>query len=729
MKTTDPTNQLTGKMPAIGAADLQDLVHNASDLIQSVDNHGRFLYVNAAWIASLGYSESEIKNMALWDIIHPDHVAHCQEVMQQVLSGGVVKNIETVFVAKDGTHLPLEGSSNCRRDEAGNVISTRGVFRDISWRNEMEKRIRDNEVFLETLIDAIQDGISVLDKDYRIIKVNSRMNDWFADHIPLNGKRCYTVYHGRSLPCEACPVRDAYASGRLEHRFVPLVQQGIETGMLEVFAYPMRDERGKISSMVEYVRDITEQVRTEEALRESEEKFKLFFDSAPGGITIRDAVTGELVDANPAAVSMSGCSDFDEMRHADQWLAPPFSREDALRWIHRTVQEGPQRFEWLNAHRDGSFYWQEVLLTNVHLHGVERVLASTMDITLKKQYEDQLKYLSLHDQLTGLFNRSYYENEISRLEVSRDYPITIIMADVDGLKLINDTMGHDRGDDLLRACAGVLRGSLRPSDVVARVGGDEFAVILPRTSNQHGEGIVKRIHGTIEAYNREGYDLPVNMSLGMATSEERSKSLAETSREADDAMYSSKLNKGGSAKSSIIRALVSTLGERDFMTQGHGVRLAEASLQLGNRLGITSTQKDNLMLLAQVHDLGKVGISDSILFKKGPLTEAEWRIMRQHPEKGFRIASSSPDLATMADLILRHHEWWDGTGYPLGISREEIPIECRILAVADAYDAMTNDRPYRKAMSREAALEEIRRQAGTQFDPAVSDAFLQIMSH
>jgi len=171
---------------------------------------------------------------------------------------------------------------------------------------------------------------------------------------------------------------------------------------------------------------------------------------------------------------------------------------------------------------------------------------------------------------------------------------------------------------------------------------------------------------------------------------------------------------------------MTALAERDYLTNGHALRLADFCRQVGERVGLSSRQLSDLALLANVHDLGKVGIPDSILFKKGKLSSEEWQVMRLHPEKGYRIAITSPDLSPVADLILKHHERWDGQGYPLGLSGEEIPVECRILAVVDAFDAMTSDRPYSKARKVEEALSEILKCSGTQFDPNLVDIFISL---
>lgn len=358
---------------------------------------------------------------------------------------------------------------------------------------------------------------------------------------------------------------------------------------------------------------------------------------------------------------------------------------------------------------------------------VERELREAENRQKQKVFEEQVNYLSLHDRLTGLYNRLYFENEIERLEGGREYPVIIFSADLDGLKLINATMGQKEGDRILKVCAELLKKPLRKGDVLARIGGDEFAAILPRIDQGAGAEIAERIYREVEQYNRDNAHFPISLSLGFAVSSGPERSLEETMKAADSIMRLDKQNRSESTLNQVVSALLAALSERDFIAEGHAERLQEHCLKMGRAVGLDRHQLASLSLVAQVHDLGKVGIPDQILFKESALSDEEWAIMRLHPEKGYRIAQSSPDLNGIADLILRHHEKWDGSGYPLGLKGEEIPVECRILAIVDAYDAMTNDRPYRRAKTRQEAIDELEKFAGTQFDPLLVDQFLKII--
>ena len=353
------------------------------------------------------------------------------------------------------------------------------------------------------------------------------------------------------------------------------------------------------------------------------------------------------------------------------------------------------------------------------------------DVTERKQIEKQLKFLSFHDQMTGLYNRNCFEYEMQRLSKSREHPITIICMDVDGLKMINDTLGHDHGDAILKQCADLLKQTFRKSDILARTGGDEFAALLPGTDLQAGQKIVRRIRTVIEQHNQktQSTQIPLGISIGLSVAENADKSLFTLFKEADDLMYRDKLSKDVTHRSQIMRSLLAALEERDFMSHENAQRMEKLCRLVGKKIDLPEKQLSDLALLVHLHDIGNAAVPDHILFKQGPLTEEEWKLIYQHPEKGYRIVKASVDLAEIGDLILRHHEHWDGEGYPLGLEGEEIPIECRIFSIIDAYDAMTIQRPYREALAHEDAIAELKRCSGTQFDPDLVEKFIEIIQH
>lgn len=343
----------------------------------------------------------------------------------------------------------------------------------------------------------------------------------------------------------------------------------------------------------------------------------------------------------------------------------------------------------------------------------------------RKKMEEHLRYLSINDTLTGLYNRNYFEQEMHRLSGKAGTSVGIIICDIDGLKLVNDSLGHDSGDGLLVKTASILRKVLAKNGIIARIGGDEFAVLLPKTSKEAVEAICYKISLAVERYNAELIGLPFSLSVGFAIG--ANSDISRIFAEADNTMYREKLHRSSSIRSSIVQALTKALEARDFITQGHADRIQEMVVRLAAKVGLSEHKISDIRLLAQFHDIGKVATPDHILFKPGPLTAEEFTEMKRHSELGFRIAQSIPELVPIADGILKHHEWWNGQGYPLGLSGEDIPLEARIVAIADAYDAMTSDRPYRKALDRQSALAELKRCSATQFDPYLVNEFEELL--
>ena len=352
-----------------------------------------------------------------------------------------------------------------------------------------------------------------------------------------------------------------------------------------------------------------------------------------------------------------------------------------------------------------------------------------VDITDLKHAQDQLSYLSLHDPLTGLFNRTYFEQALQRAQQGSHSGVGIVVCDMDGLKLVNDTLGHQTGDRLLTIAAEVVTHTCLPTDVIARVGGDEFAVLMPNLGPEPKaaiEEVCERLEEMAREYSSRHPELPLSISTGYAISQGEA-DLNQLFREADDHMYREKLHRSQSAKNSIVQMMMKTLEARDYATEHHAERLEKLVTAVAQALDFPSQRLADLRLLAQFHDIGKVGVSDSILFKHGPLSPKQREEINRHSEIGYRIAQSTPDLAPIAGAILKHHEWWDGNGYPLGLKGEEIPLECRMLAIADAFDAMTSERPYRKKLTVDQAVDELLRCCGTQFDPHLVEVFVRVV--
>ncbi|WP_291300551.1 diguanylate cyclase domain-containing protein [Desulfosporosinus sp. BICA1-9] len=343
-----------------------------------------------------------------------------------------------------------------------------------------------------------------------------------------------------------------------------------------------------------------------------------------------------------------------------------------------------------------------------------------------KQDEQHIKYFNIHDKLTGVYNRDFYEDIIQHLvNNSEQIPLAIILCDVNGLKLINDTLGHKQGDELIKKVANLLASICRKDDLVVRWGGDEFLVILPSTSNGNAKEIATRVRAALALCPPE--PIPLSMAIGVATLTNQGESIEDVFNKAEEDMYTDKLREGNNTKLAVINALGQLLFIKDYETKEHVDRLESLVREMGLQLDLPESLIKNYCLVAKLHDIGKITIPEYILRKQGPLNSTEWECMKKHAESGYRLALSTSEFASIAEAILYHHEHWDGNGYPQGLSGHDIPLSSRIIAIADAYDVMVHNRSYKKAMSEKDALNELIRCAGTQFDPDLVRVFIKLM--
>jgi len=345
------------------------------------------------------------------------------------------------------------------------------------------------------------------------------------------------------------------------------------------------------------------------------------------------------------------------------------------------------------------------------------------DITQKKAREKEVEYLSFHDQLTGLYNRRYFEEKLKRLDKSSNYPLTLVMGDLNGLKIANDAFGHQLGDELLKKASEILKNCFRKNDIICRYGGDEFTIILTNTDYSIIKTIVNRIKEMTKNLNIKNGMLSI--TFGWETKKNEDEDIDLILKKAEDYMYKKKLLECPSMRHSIIDTIINTLYEKNRREEEHSKRVSELCLKIGIEMNFNERDLNDLRMAGLLHDIGKIVLIDEILNKKGKFTELEIKKTRRHPEVGYRILSSIKYMSEVAEIILAHHERWDGTGYPKGLKENDIPLMARIISIADAYDAMTSDRPYRKSISNEAAVLEIKNNSGKQFDPEIAEIFIE----
>lgn len=399
------------------------------------------------------------------------------------------------------------------------------------------------------------------------------------------------------------------------------------------------------------------------------------------------------------------------------------SRDEISRIIGIVQECGDYKFEWWLRKLCGTPVPVEIIMAKLNIDGKKIFCLNCRDIISRKSMECKLEYLGYHDQLTGLYNRRFYEEELKRMDNPRNYPLTIIVGDVNGLKLINDSFGHAKGDEVIRRMADAIAMGCRREDIIARLGGDEYVILLPKTSSEEAETIVERIKVTSA---KEKVDsLIVSASFGWATKIDDRSTAQETFKQAEDFMYRQKLFESSSMKSRTISAIIKTLNEKNEREELHSIRVSNLCREFGRQLNLTEKQIKQLGTLGLFHDIGKISVEEGILKKENGLDSEELEQVRRHPETGFRILSTVNDMAEIAEYVLAHHEQWDGKGYPKGIKGEEIPVQSRILSILEAFDAMTSDKSYKKALTLDQAVAELEKNSGTQFDPYLVNVFIK----
>jgi len=732
-------------------------------------------FANKKFAEATGYSEQELEKIAPNEFIHPGDLSRITENIANCYAGiEIDHSIEFRTFAKTGEIVCVLGCFARIELNGAPAILVQSI--DISMRKQTEALLRVHHDLSQALsacsnlTDAfnfiLDAGLQVDGIDcggiYLVDQITGNLE--LAAHKGLSDNffRAVSFYKHDTpqalIVKEGSPFFGNYPNDRLnkqqakeELKFfatIPVLNEGRVIAALNLASHSVNEfplqVRNMFESMVAQIGSVIKRIKAETDLKAANQRLMDIIDFLPDATFVIDN-RGVVIAWNKSIENMTGVRKEDIMGKGDYIYSLPFygsPRPILIDIVLDPNKIAEEKYEKL-VKKEGSLV-AETYVASVYkgkgatLWGIASLLLdidgntvgaieSIRDITDKRDIEENLKQLGLHDALTGIYNRTFFEEEMKRASDGRYDPIGIVICDLDALKFVNDTIGHDVGDSLLVATAEVIKNNFRKCDIVSRIGGDEFAILIPHTSEDAMEEIVSRLRGSFNNYNLLNPILPINISIGYSVGGVVDMITNDIFKEADNRMYRDKLHRSKSARSAIVETLMKALEVRDFITEGHAIRLYDYVRNLAEIIGMPDRIISELGLLAKFHDIGKVGVPDSILFKQGPLTPVEIVEMRRHCEIGHRIAKSSPDLEPIADWILKHHEWWNGAGYPIGLKGEEIPLECRILAIVDSYDAMTSDRPYRKAMTHEHAIKELIKCGGSQFDPSLVSRFIEML--
>ncbi|HSV32347.1 MAG TPA: PAS domain S-box protein [Atribacteraceae bacterium] len=703
------------------------LIKHVNDLIWILDARGIMKFASPSVLRILGYEPAALEGKSIFAFVHPDERCFLEGFFFQRirLPGALVSYPPFRFKHHDGSWIYLESTGNNLLQEPtiqGIVLSAR----DVSDRKKIEEDLAFEQNLLRTLVNTIPDSVFVQDREGRVLLVNEALLRQCGFEKPQDviGKAVNEVF----LPgCGIRPPSPGSQPGDQRGESPGQDQEvyGSDGGVYLTSLIPFRSHQGEIGGMVGVSRDITRSRNTENALRIAEQEKRVILNNLSELVCFLDREC-TLIWANQAWMMATG-RQLDEVqgqRCHDIW--PPATHRCEHCPTRKALLDGRVQ-EGEITDPDGAMWWVRGSPVRGSDGSVAGVVEIRLNITERKQTEDRIRYLSYHDSLTGLFNRSFFEEELQRIDREAGHPVSIFIGDVNGLKIVNDAFGHQRGDELLRRMSALLKESFREEDIICRWGGDEFAVLLLRTPGEVCQKILERVQSLCQQASSEA--IPLSIALGYATKDSPTQDIQSIIRLAEERMYRKKFTESYSARHSIILSLERSLQETTLETEEHARRMRTLSQHLGEHLKLSDDELNELDLLARLHDLGKIAMPRSILTKPAALDQNEWEEIKKHPEIGYRIALSSKDMMPIAEAILSHHERWDGNGYPRGLAGRKIPLLARIISVIDAFDVMTNGRPYRLPMDNQQAIEELRRCEGTQFDRRIVRKFIELIEN
>lgn len=711
--------------------DLETIFNSTHDAMFLVGVHNdelKYIRNNAAHQRMTGIASSEIAEKSPSELVGRQIGDIIYQNYMKCIDAGKSITYEEKLTLPSGERSWL--TSLVPVIENGKATYIVGSSKDITLQKKAEEEVTSLAVRMRAMFNGHNAVMMLVEPvSGRIIDINQAASDFYGyTQDELLGMKIQDI--NILPPEEVRRMRMMAAKDKQKYFVFPHRLKSGEVKKVDVYSCPILiDNENMLFSIIF---DVTDRENNKEELFREKELLKITLQSIGDGVVTTDC-NGIITSLNEAAMDISkwkGSSAINE-RFVDVFRLineeTGLISEDPIQKVLQTGKVVGLANHTVLIDKKG----QQVPIAdsaapikdeNGQVYGAVLVFR---DVSQERIHQNKIEYLSLHDHLTDLYNRRYMEQEMEYFDAERFFPLSVIMGDVNGLKLTNDVFGHETGDLLLQKVGDILKTSCRKDDIVARWGGDEFLILLPQTTLVTAEHIIQRIKER-SSVNSSGA-MQLSISLGSATKTKSEIPLVQILKEAEESMYTQKLLDGKSYRNAITSILLSTLYERSSETKEHAERLRDSCHSIGKKLNLSIKDLDDLTLLAILHDIGKVGINENVLKKPGKLSESEWDEMKKHPIVGCRIAQSTPELNNIADYILCHHEHWDGTGYPRGLAGEKIPVLCRILAVADAYDAMVNNRPYRKAMSKEAAAVEIQNNAGTQFDPRVVNIFLNIV--
>lgn len=693
----------------------RSLFDQTNDAVFILDLNGIHVKVNNRASEMLGYTVDEMENLSYRDL--SADATQSQKHMEQLLKESSLPVYEHEFRKKSGEIIPVEINLQLIKDDLGKPVYIQSVVRDISERKKMQQE-------LDNFFNINLDLLCIADVEGNFVKVNK---EWERVLGYTTDELCKKNFLEFVHPDD---IQDTLKAMTKLSKQEP-VMNFINRYQSKDGTYRVIEWRSQPYGRLIYAaaRDITEHKNLNSLIIAEKERLKTTLLSIGDGVISADH-DGRILLMNKVAEEITGWKQDEAIGKFVQEVYQTESardRDSASNSTNNVLNQldfNKMETVKILQSKVGSERLIEEKVTPVK--GADEqttgVVLVFRDVEESVQKQSQIEYLSYHDQLTGLFNRRYFEIELKRHDQLNELPITIVIIDVNNMKLTNDVFGHAVGDLLLKKISEMMVSVCRKSDVIARIGGDEFAIVLPKTSAEEASTLIKRLDDNISEEKING--LSLSIAYGFETKVDSDTDLVEILKIADDKMYKRKVVEGNAIRAKTKQLIIESLNKKSDHESQHAENVSKLCRLFSVALDLPESNMEELVLLGYLHDIGKVVINERILNKSDLIDESDWDEIRRHPEAGYRILMALKESIQIAEYCLTHHERWDGKGYPKGLKGTDIPWQSRVIAIAEAYETLISGRPYKSAVDQEAAIQILKENAGRQFDPELVDVFI-----
>jgi len=700
-----------------------DQINEAEVLEQIIDNH-RVMRVNEAYLNQYGYKKEQIINHTAREIYRND-VDYIKSFWLTLLKDKQI-NRERKQRRLDGTEFWVKSEYHLFYDDYGRILGYFGSQQDITEAKKSEIESLNANKRLQYIIENEITSIAIFDREMKYLYVSKKyLKDYNKKSFDVIGKSHYEIFPNSS---EAYKEAHRKAlSGEVvisERSRMEYDEGGVDWIRWE--CRPWYEDDFSIGGIIVHTEIISDRIRLEDEQKKREASLSAMFEQAAVGMSY--GPNKLLSNVNQKYCDIIGYTkeELAQCTYVDVTHPEDVKKDKELFDKLLQGEISTYTIEKRLIHKDKSLIWINLTVSIVpQAEGEVYVLAVIEDINERKNAELSMHYLNHHDQLTGCLNRRSYEESIQKLDNETSMPLSIVMIDADGLKLVNDALGHLYGDELLVSIAKVLNYTILERGLVFRIGGDEFVITLANTSYENSLKVIEEINEKLKELSIKYFNISV--SCGCSTKTLSKQSIIDIFAQAEDMMYRDKLLNSQKAIQKTLDHVLDVLFVRNKFEKTHANHVMNYCLKMAEALDYKEKEKELLVKAAYIHDIGKIGIDFDILDNRNQLSEDDIKEIKRHTEIGYRILNSSNHYADVSMIVLAHHERWDGKGYPKGLKGKHIPEHARIIAIADAYDVLISKNSYKNQIQKSEAINELLSQSGKQFDPELVIKFVEVI--